>query len=119
MSLEEIERTLSGTSVRVPSDVVLVRETSRALRAMSSGGDFATITCEPGIGGERITGGREALEVARVLRARATWRGDHFWACELGRQLRFRIVRTAPTRQPRRWGKAARLASRGVRLAAN
>lgn len=133
MSLDELERVLSAGVSRMPNDMVIMRETARALRAVSSGADFATLTCEHGERGVRITGGRDALAVARVLRARADWRGDHHWAGILGRRLRFRIVRTeegdaAPTtaapadrggKRSRGARTATRLAARGARLALN
>ncbi len=120
VSLDQLERMLTASAVRVPPDAVLVRHTSRALHAMSSGCDFATITCESGDDGVRITGGREALEVALVLRARASWRGDHIWARELGRHLRFHVVRASQPSKSRRFGtkNTSRPAARSARLAA-
>ncbi len=117
ISLEQLERMLVTRSVRVPNDAVLVRETTRALQAMSSGADFATITCEACSEGVRIIEGRDAIEVARMLRARAAWRGDRFWAGELGRRLRFHVVRSTSAPNSGRFGSMARLMSRGAQVA--
>ncbi|MCW2925780.1 MAG: hypothetical protein JWM98_3184 [Thermoleophilia bacterium] len=124
ISLEQLERILSSRGGRMPNDAVVLRETSRALRAVTNGCDFATLTCEQGEAGVRITGGREALDVARMLRSRAALRGDHCWAGILGRRLRFRIVRSTADATPpssgassRRLRTATKLAVKGVRLA--
>ena len=86
MSLGELEQVLSGASARNPGTAVIVTETARILEVVSSGAMYATITGERCPEGVRIVDGRESLDVARVLRARASWRGDHFWALELARR---------------------------------
>lgn len=94
VSLETLESKLSQGMGRRPSDTAFVRETARVLRAMDGVGahEIPTLVCERASTGMRIVEGREALQVARELRARAAWRGDHTWAWLLGRRLSFRIV---------------------------
>lgn len=124
LTLAQLERILVGGQSRQPSDLTLVHETTRALQALDrNSAAYATIVCEASDSGLRVTQGRDAIEVARSLRARAQRRGDHIWAQRLGDGLRFRIVRQArppvPVRQKRlraritrrALGTAARLAT--------
>jgi hypothetical protein len=97
VSLEALEARLGRGLGPRPSDVAVVRETARVLRAMEGrrDPDVPTLVCEAGPHGMRIVSGGEALQVARAMRTRARSRGDHAWAMLLGRRIAFRVV-TAP-----------------------
>lgn len=94
VSLETLECRLGRAMGQRPNETTFVREIARVLRTMEGHAtdDIPTLVCESDPRGIRIVGGREALQVARELRARAAWRGDHVWAQLLGRRLTFRIV---------------------------
>ncbi len=99
LTLDQLEQAIIEGTGRAPSDVACMRATTRAMLALSGPPSaFATVRCEPRSDGRlRITGGSDAIVVARALRARADWRGDHVWASLLGRRLLFRVEAGTPT----------------------
>ncbi len=122
MSLDQVEHALAGAAARIPNSAVIMNETARVLQVLSSGGIYGTLVGERCADGIRIVEGRHAVDVARVLRARASWRGDHFWALELGRQLQFRVIvrdetTSRPGRAPRRATQRAARSGRRPALA--
>lgn len=114
MSLDQVERVLVAGDHAIPSDLAILKASTRALQAMAGPARaFATIVCEPLSNGSlRVVEGKDAVLVARRLRARAVWRGDDAWAGLLGRTLLFHVVTEDATsrRSSRRRGPTARAA---------